>query len=330
MKLATINDGSRDGQLAVVSRDLKTAHFAQAIAPTLQRALDDWDFIAPQLEDLYQTLNHARARHSFTFDANQCLAPLPRAYQWADGSAYLNHVDLVRKSRAAEMPPSYWHDPLMYQGGSDDFIGPTAPAYFSDEAWGIDFEAELAIIAGDTPMGSTPAQAGEQIRLVMLLNDWSLRNLIPDELTKGFGFFHGKPATAFAPVAVTPNELGDAWHDFKVHLPVLCHWNEKRVGRAEAGEGMEFNFAQLLAHACKTRNARAGTIIGSGTVSNKDSTRGYSCIAESRAIETIASGAPSTEYMKFGDRIKIEVLGLDKQSIFGALNQTVLQSRSAS
>ena len=326
MKLATLKDGSRDGQLVVVSRDLASAHFAQSIAPTLQRALDDWAFMAPQLEDLSLTLNAGRARHAFAFDPTQCMAPLPRAFQWLDGSTYVNHVELVRRARKAEMPQRFWHDPLMYQGGSDDFLGPCDEAVFASEEWGIDFEAELAVVTDDVPMGASPEQCADHIRLLMLANDWSLRNLIPDELAKGFGFVHGKPATAFAPVAVTPDELGTAWIDGKVHRPVLCHWNGRKVGEAQAGEDMVFDFRQLLSHAVKTRRTRAGSIIGSGTVSNKDASKGWSCIAEVRALEMIESGIAQTGYMAFGDTVKIEMFGSDGQSVFGAIEQRVAKS----
>ena len=327
MKLATLRDGSRDGQLAVVSRDLATAHFASGIAGRLQQVLDDWDFLAPQLNDLYQTLNEARARHAFAFDPAQCMAPLPRAYQWADGSAYVNHVELVRKARKAEMPETFWTDPLMYQGGSDDLMGPCDPIVCGSEDWGIDFEAEVAVVTGDVPMGSTPDQAAAYVRLLMLVNDVSLRNLIPAELAKGFGFFQSKPATAFSPVAVTPDELGSAWTGRKVTLPLLVHWNGRQVGRALAGEDMVFDFAQLIAHVCKTRNARAGSIIGSGTVSNRDSTRGYSCIAEQRALEMIASGSAVTPFMRYGDRVRIEMFDANGASIFGAIDQQVSAPR---
>ena len=323
MKLATYKDGSRDGQLVVVSRDLSTAHYATGMAGTLQQALDDWNFVAPQLEDLSATLNHGRARHAFAFDPKQCAAPLPRAYQWADGSAYINHVELVRRSRESAVPESFYHDPLMYQGGSDDFLGPCDPIVCRTEDHGIDFEAEVAVVTGDVPMASTPEQALEGIRLLMLANDVSLRRLIPDELAKGFGFFQGKPATAFSPVAVTPDELGDAWHDGRVHLVMQSTWNGRKVGMCEAGPEMTFHFGQLIAHICKTRNVRAGSIVGSGTVSNKDWANGYSCIAERRAIETIEDGKASTDFMKFGDTIRIEMKGLDGHSVFGAIEQTV-------
>ena len=249
MKLATYKDGSRDGQLLVVSRDLTTAHYATGIAQRLQQALDDWNFISPQLQDLYDALNAGRARHPFPFDAAQCMAPLPRAYQWADGSAYLNHVELVRAARGAEVPESYFTDPLMYQGGSDDFLGARDDIRVADEAFGIDFEAELAVVTGDVPMAATPEQGLEAIRLLMLVNDVSLRNLIPDELAKGFGFFHGKPSTAFGPVAVTPDELGDAWQEGRVHLTLQISWNGRKVGLVDAGPDMRFHFGQLIAHA---------------------------------------------------------------------------------
>jgi len=323
MKLATIKDGTRDGQLAVVSQDMKTAALADGIAGTLQRALDDWSFHAPQLQDLYDALNQGKARHAFDFDTYQCMSPLPRAYQWADGSSYVNHVELVRKARNADMPATFWTDPLMYQGGSDDFLGPTDDALFGSEDWGIDFEAEVAVIVEDVPMGRTASQAGEQIRLLMLVNDWSLRNLVPAELAKGFGFFQSKPATAFSPVAVTPDELGDAWHDGKLHLPIECFWNGRQVGKAQAGEDMVFNFPQLIAHMAKTRRVRTGSIVGSGTVSNKDASRGYSCIAEVRALEMIADGKASTPFMKFGDRIRIEMMDKAGKSVFGAIEQEV-------
>jgi len=327
MKLATLKDGSRDGQLLVVSKDLTTAHIAAGIAPTLQRALDDWRFIAPQLADLYQTLNSGKARHAFPFEAARCAAPLPRAFQWADGSAYVNHVELVRRARNADMPETFWTDPLMYQGGSDDFLGPCDDAPFLSEDWGIDFEAEIAVVTNDVPMGATPEQCVEHIQLLMLVNDWSLRNLIPGELAKGFGFFQSKPATAFGPVAVTPDELGPAWDGHKVHRPMLCHWNGRKVGEADAGVDMVFDFPRLVAHVAKTRNARAGSIVGSGTVSNRDVSKGWSCIAEVRALEMIDAGKPQTAFMKFGDTIRIEVVGADGQSVFGAIEQRVVRGQ---
>jgi fumarylacetoacetate (FAA) hydrolase len=327
MKLATYKDGSRDGQLVVVSRDLATAHFATGIASRLQQVLDDWNFLSPQLQDLSVTLNQGKARHAFEFVPEMCAAPLPRAYQWADGSAYLNHVELVRASRKAEMPTNFYEEPLMYQGGSDDFLGPCDDAPFASADWGIDFESEIAVVTGDVANGATPEQALEGIRLVMLANDWSLRNLVPAELAKGFGFFQCKPATAFSPVAVTPDELGDAWQGGRVHLTMESTWNGVKVGQCEAGPEMNFHFGQLIAHICKTRRVRAGSIIGSGTVSNKDWSRGYSCIAEKRCIETIEAGEPKTPYMQYGDTIRIDMNGLDGQSVFGAIVQKVVPVR---
>ena len=332
MKLATYQDGSRDGQLVVVSRDLETAHYATGIAHRLQQALDDWNFIAPQLQDLYETLNGGKARHAFPFDPAQCLAPLPRAYQWCDGSAYLNHVELVRAARGAEVPESYFKEPLMYQGGSDDLQGARAPIRGLDPAWGIDFEAEVAVVTADVPLGATPEQGLDAVRLVMLANDVSLRELIPDELDKGFGFFQGKPATAFSPVAVTPDELGDAWQDGRVHLTLQTTWNGRKVGLCDAGPDMRFSFGDLIAHAAKTRRLSAGTIVGSGTVSNpgveKDGGRrewpkGYSCIAEKRAMEQLQDGAAKTGYLQPGDTVRIEMKGRDGQSVFGAIEQVV-------
>ena len=331
MKLATYKDGSRDGQLVVVSRDLGTAHYATGIASKMQQVLDDWGFLSPQLQDLYDQLNSGRARHAFPFDPAQCMAPLPRAYQWADGSAYINHVELVRKARNSEVPESFYTDPLMYQGGSDDFIGPCDDVVVPSEAMGIDFEAEIAVVTGDVKMGASPEQALEGIRLVMLVNDVSLRNLIPAELAKGFGFFQAKPATAFGPVAVTLDELGGAWNHGRLDLVVQSTWNGRKVGMCDAGPEMTFHFGQLIAHLAKTRNVRAGSIIGSGTVSNKgiekngrtEWPKGYSCIAEKRCIETIQDGKPSTEFMKFGDTIRIEVKGKNGASIFGAIDQAI-------
>jgi fumarylacetoacetate (FAA) hydrolase len=342
MKLATYKDGSRDGQLVVVSRDLATAHYATGIAAKLQQALDDWSFISPQLQDLYETLNRAgdgasgslKARHSFPFDPAQCMAPLPRAYQWADGSAFINHVELVRAARNSEVPKTFYEDPLMYQGGSDDFQGPRDDVVVPSEEYGIDFEAEVAVITGDVPMTATPEQALDGIRLLMIANDVSLRNLIPNELAKGFGFFQSKPATAFGPVAITLDEVGDAWDKGRLHLTLQSAWNGRKVGMCEAGPEMTFHFGQLIAHICKTRNVRAGSIVGSGTVSNKgvlnsasgrtEWPKGYSCIAEKRAIETIQDGKPSTEFMKFGDTIRIEMKGKDGQSLFGAIEQKIV------
>ena len=332
MKLATYKDGSRDGQLVVVSRDLASAHYATGISERLQQALDDWNFLSPQLQDLYDTLNHGKARHAFAFDPTRCMAPLPRACQWADGSAFINHVELVRAARTSEVPASFYTDPLMYQGGSDDFLGPCDDVVVPSEDFGIDFEAEIAVVTGDVPMCATPDQAIEGVRLLMLANDVSLRQLIPGELAKGFGFFQSKPATAFSPVAITPDELGDAWQGGRVHLTLQSTWNGRRVGLCDAGPEMTFHFGQLIAHMCKTRNVRAGSIVGSGTVCNRgvegkggwmEWPKGYSCIAEKRAIETIQDGQPSTEYMKFGDTIRIEMKGKDGLSLFGAIDQKI-------
>jgi fumarylacetoacetate (FAA) hydrolase len=337
MKLATYKDGSRDGQLVVVSRDLSTAHYATGIVNKMQQALDDWGFIAPQLVDLYETLNLGKARHAFPFDPAMSMAPLPRAYQWADGSAYINHVELVRAARGAEVPESFYKDPLMYQGGSDDFMGAQDDVVCASEDFGIDFEAEIAVITADVPMNSTPDEALEGIRLVMLANDMSLRNLIANELAKGFGFVQSKPATAFSPVAVTLDELGDAWDNGRLNLTVQSTWNGRKVGMCEAGPEMTFHFGQLIAHICKTRNVRAGSVVGSGTVSNqgievkgkKEWPKGYSCIAEKRAIETILDGKPSTEFMKYGDTIRIEAKGADGQSVFGAIDQKIAPLQKA-
>ena len=337
MKLATYTDGSRDGQLVVVSRDLSTAHYATGIANKMQQVLDDWGFIAPQLVDLYETLNLGKARHAFPFDPAMCMAPLPRAYQWADGSAYINHVELVRAARGAEVPESFYKDPLMYQGGSDDFMGAQDDVVCASEDFGIDFEAEIAVITADVPMNSTPDEALEGVRLVMLANDVSLRNLIANELAKGFGFVQSKPATAFSPVAVTLDEFEDAWDNGRLNLTVQSTWNGRKVGMCEAGPEMTFHFGQLIAHICKTRNVRAGSVVGSGTVSNqgievkgkKEWPKGYSCIAEKRAIETILDGKPSTEFMKYGDTIRIEAKGVDGQSVFGAIDQKIAPLQKA-
>ena len=328
MKLASYHDGSRDGQLVVVSRDLRQAHYAGGVAGRLQQVLDDWNFLAPQLEILSRTLNQGKAPHAFAFDPAKCMAPLPRAYQWVDGSAFINHVALVRKARGAELPDSFHTDPLLYQGGSDDFAGPRDAVRCASVDWGIDFEAEVAVITGDVPLGSTPEAGIDAVRLLMLANDVSLRHLIPAELAKGFGFVQSKPATAFSPVAVTPDELGSAWRGGRVHLNLETHWNGRRVGLCDAGPEMSFHFGQLIAHLCRTRNVRAGSVIGSGTVSNQDWTRGYSCIAEKRAIETIKTGAPKTDFMQFGDTVRIEMKGADGVSVFGAIEQQVVDCTS--
>ncbi len=333
MKLATLKDGTRDGRLLVVSRDLTRAATVPHIK-TLQAALDEWDAVAPDLQALSDALNQGRIAGTLAFDASQCHSPLPRAYQWADGSAYVNHVELVRKARNAEMPASFWTDPLMYQGGSDSFLAPTEPIRMASEDYGIDLEAEIAVITGDVPMAVTAEQAGKHIRLVLLVNDVSLRNLIPNELAKSFGFFQSKPSSAFSPVAVTPDELGDDWRGGKLHRPLLSFLNGAPLGKPDAGADMTFDFPTLIAHAAKTRPLGAGCIIGSGTVSNKgadgspgqpisDGGLGYSCLAEVRTIETILHGKPTTPFLRFGDTVKIEMRDVHGASIFGAIEQTV-------
>jgi fumarylacetoacetate (FAA) hydrolase len=321
MKLASLK-GGRDGTLVVVSRDLKRQIAVPAIAPTLQAALDSWKDAAPQLQRAYDDLNE---KDGAALDPKRLHSPLPRAYQWADGSAYVTHVELVRKARGAEMPPSFWTDPLMYQGGSDSFVGPTDPILAADEAWGIDFEAEVAVITDDVPMGTDAARAGRHIKLVMLVNDVSLRNLIPAELAKNFGFFQSKPASAFSPVAVTPDELGDAWRENKLHLPLHVWLNDKEFGAPNAGVDMTFSFAELIAHAAKTRALCAGTIVGSGTVSNKNGDVGSCCVAEQRSLEQIEKGAPVTPFTTFGDQVRIEMFDSAGQSIFGAIDQKVVR-----
>jgi fumarylacetoacetate (FAA) hydrolase len=332
MKLASLKQG-RDGRLVVVSRDLTRATDAFFIVRTLQAALDDWDRVAPQLQALSEQLEHGSVP-SFRFHEHDCSSPLPRAYQWADGSAYVNHVELVRKARGAEMPESFWTDPLMYQGGSDSFLGPRDPVPVADEAYGIDFEAEVAVITGDVPMGASPETALAAVRLVVLVNDVSLRNLIPAELAKGFGFFHAKPSSTLSPVAVTPNELGSSWAGGKLHLPLLSTLNGQPFGQPDAGTDMTFDFGTLISHAAKTRPLGAGTIIGSGTVSNKDKDGGpgrpvadggvgYSCIAEQRTVETILTGQTKTPFMRFGDTIRVEMKDRAGKSIFGAIEQSM-------
>ena len=332
MKFATYKNAQRDGELMLVSRDLTRAVSAAPVAQTLQQFIDNWDALQAQMQSRYEQLNKGEIA-SEAFDPKRCHSPLPRAYHWADGSAYVNHVELVRRARGAEIPESFWTDPLMYQGGSDDFIGPYDDVVVPDVAMGIDFEAEIAVITNDVPMCVTAEQAGNHIKLLMLVNDVSLRGLIPGELAKGFGFYQSKPASAFSPVAVTPDELGDSWIDTKVNLPLQTHYNNELFGKPNAGVDMTFNFAQLVAHAARTRNLGAGTIIGSGTVSNKQGTDygsaivqggvGYSCIAEVRMIETIRDGKPSTSFMANGDTVRIEMLDDQQQSIFGAIEQRV-------
>lgn len=331
MKLASLKQG-RDGVLVIVSRDLTRYVIADAVAATLLGVMDRWESCAPKLQALSDALN-ADPHMGLPFDQTACHAPLPRAYQWVDGSAYVNHVELVRKARGAEMPAEFWTDPLVYQGGSDDFTAPTDPILCRDSAWGIDLEAEVAVITDDVPMGISVADAARHIKLVMLVNDVSLRNLIPGELGKGFGFYQSKPSTSFSPVAVTPDELGDAWRDCKLHLPLVSHLNGNLFGCPNAGIDMTFSFAQLIHHVTKTRNLRAGAIVGSGTVSNKladgpgkpvdQGGVGFSCLAEIRTIETISAGKPATAFLSFGDRVRIEMMDATGQSIFGAIDQVV-------
>lgn len=325
MKLASLKEGGRDGTLIVVNRELTRGVRAGAIAPTMQKALDDWAAVAPRLAELADALRDDKAPGSFELDTSALAAPLPRAFQWADGSAYVVHVELVRKARGVEMPPSFWTDPLMYQGGSDSFVGCNDEIEMADESWGIDFEGEIGVIVDDVPMGISPAAARKHIKLVTILNDVSLRNVIVSELAKGFGFFHGKPATAFAPVAVTPDELGAAWDGGKLSLPLISTYNGKEFGHPNAATDLTFDFGQLIAHAAKTRYLEAGTVVGSGTVANRDASVGCSCIAERRVRETIDSGKPSTPFMKFGDRIRIEMFDKAGHSIFGAIDQKVVK-----
>ena len=336
MKLATLNDGTRDGKLVVVSKDLTRCCAAGYIAPTLQAALDDWDHIAPKLELLATDVEH-NAVPCERFHEREAHSPLPRAYQWADGSAYINHVELVRQARGAEVPESFYHDPLMYQGGSDTFLPPRADIPLGDPKWGCDMEGEVAVITDDVPMGVSADDAAGHIKLVMLVNDVSLRGLIPGELAKGFGFFQSKPSSAFSPVCVTPDELGDAWSDSLIHLPLMVEYNGEPFGRAEAGKDATFNLAQLVAHAAKTRALGAGAIVGSGTVSNKGADGGpgkpvargglgYSCIAEIRMIETIRDGDPSTGFMQVGDSVRIEMRDAQGHSVFGAIEQSVVEA----
>jgi len=327
MKLGSLKQGGRDGTLVVVSRDLSRAACVPGVVKTMQALLEDWESCGRRLEDAYELINKGEMPDDFALDPAQLASPLPRAFQWCDGSAYLNHVELVRKARNAEMPPSLYSDPLMYQGGSDSFIGPRDDILVADEAWGIDLEAEVAVITGDVPMGVTPSEARGCIRLLMLANDVSLRNLIPAELAKGFGFLHGKPATAFSPVAVTPDELGPEWDGGKVNLPLVSYVNERKLGEPNAGVDMNFDFPALIAHAAKTRELEAGTIVGSGTVSNRDPAAGSACLAEVRVIETIETGAPQTPFLKFGDRVRIEMLDDAGRSVFGAIDQRVVQYR---
>lgn len=325
MKLATLKNNTRDGQLVVVNRALTKAVTVEHIATTLQQAIDNWSEIAPKLDEVYQALNSGELTNTLDFDQSSCESPLPRAYQWADGSAYVNHVELVRKARNAEMPETFWTDPLMYQGGSDAFIGPRDEIPVASEEYGIDFESEVAVITDDVPMGASPEQAKSHIKLLMLVNDVSLRNLIPGELAKGFGFFASKPSSAFSPVAVTPDELNDAWDGNKLHLPLTTHLNDELFGQPNCGVDMTFDFPTIVAHAAKTRPLSAGCIVGSGTISNYDRSAGSSCLAEKRMLEIIADGSPSTSFMKFGDTVRIEMFDKAGDSIFGAIDQVVVE-----
>ncbi|WP_428311416.1 fumarylacetoacetate hydrolase family protein [Hydrocarboniphaga sp.] len=339
MKLATLRDGSRDGRLVVVSRDLSVCMPA-AVVSTMQQALDRWDEVEPLLQQQSDRINGKSAAGFAPFNEADCLSPLPRAYQWLDGSAYVNHVELVRKARGAEMPASFWTDPLMYQGGSDAFLAPRDNIPLADTAWGADFEAEIAVITGDVALGSDAQTARNAVRLLMLVNDVSLRNLIPNELAKSFGFMQSKPSSAFSPVAVTPDELGAAWDGGRLHLPLLSALNGAAFGRPDAGVDMTFDFPTLIAHAAKTRPLGAGTIVGSGTVSNRDADGGagrpvgeggvgYSCLAELRTVETLRGGQPQTRFLQHGDRVRIEMLDARGSSIFGAIDQTVAAPEAA-
>ncbi len=327
MKLASLNSG-RDGKLIVVSRDLTRAVSAEAVAPTLQAAMDDWSACEPKLTKLFNALQAGLVPGEFAFDATQVAAPLPRSYHWADASAYVTHVELVRKARGAELPESFWTDPLMYMGASDAFIGARDDVLVESEEWGIDFESEVAVFTDDVPAGINPDLARGHIKLVALVNDVSLRNLIPAELLKQFGFYQSKPQTSFTPVAVTPDELGDAWDGAKLHLPMLSTLNGVQVGSPNAGVDMTFDFGQLIAHAAKSRALVAGTVVGSGTVANKGSPNGSSCLAEVRCLETIANGQPSTPFMSFGDRIEIEMLDQQGKSVFGKIDQIISQNQT--
>ncbi|HYW91356.1 MAG TPA: fumarylacetoacetate hydrolase family protein [Gammaproteobacteria bacterium] len=338
MKLATLKEGGRDGTLVVVSRDLRRGVRVPHIAPTLQSALEHWNETAPALGAVYDALLSGQATDPFAIEPDLLASPLPRSYQFADGSAYLNHVQLVRKARDAQMPESFWNDPLMYQGGSDSFLGPRDPIPVRSEDWGIDFEGEVGVITGDVSMGIDADAALDQVRLLLLINDVSLRNLVPGELAKGFGFFQSKPASSFSPVAVTPDELGDAWHGGRVHLPLTVHLNGEKFGEPEGGPDMVFHFGQLIAHAARTRRLEAGTIVGSGTISNpgpdggpgrpiRDGGVGYSCIAELRTVEKLLYGESRTPFMRFGDRVRLEMSGRDGRSIFGAIDQVIEQYR---
>ncbi|MFQ3289091.1 MAG: fumarylacetoacetate (FAA) hydrolase [Alteromonadaceae bacterium] len=325
MKLATLKNNTRDGQLVLVSRDLTTAVVVTDIADTLQQAIDNWSEVSNKLATVYQALNNGTLANTLMFDQSNCESPLPRAYQWADASAYVNHVELVRKARNAEMPATFWTDPLMYQGGSDAFIGPRDDIQVASEDFGIDFESEVAVITDDVPMGASAEEAASHIKLLMLVNDVSLRNLIPAELAKGFGFFGSKPSSAFSPVAITPDELGNAWDGKKLHLPLTTHFNNQLFGQPNCGIDMTFDFPTIVAHAAITRPLSAGCIVGSGTISNYDRSAGSSCLAEKRMLEIIADGKPSTSFMSFGDTVRIEMFDDNGDSIFGAIDQIITQ-----
>lgn len=323
MKLASLREGGRDGTLIVVDRALNRAVRVPDIATTLQQALEDWECVAPRLESVYISLNQAR-ENGFLLKVERLAAPLPRTYQWLDGSAYLSHVERVRKARGAELPEQLLTDPLMYQGGGDTLLGPHDPMCLGDENWGLDFEAEIGVITDDVPMGVSPEHSGKHIKLIVLINDISLRNLIPSELAKGFGFLQGKPSSALSPVAVTPDELGDIWDGKRLHLPLITHLNGKRFGDPDAGEDMQFDFPTLISHAARTRSLSAGSLIGSGTVSNADTGRGCSCLVERRVLEIIETGKPSTPFLRSGDRVRIEMHDEEGHSIFGAIEQEVV------
>jgi len=327
MKLGSLKEGGRDGTLIVVNRALTQAVKATGIAPTLQAALDDWSSTAPRLNALYEELNSRTAKEAFALDMHALASPLPRAYEFVDGSAYLPHVERVRRARGAEVPESFYTDPLMYQATSAGFLGPRDPVVVPSEDYGIDLEAEVVVITDDVPMAVTPAQAAAHIQLVGLVNDVSLRGLIPGELAKGFGFLQSKPRSALSPVFVTPDELGDAWQDEKLHLPMRTWLNGKWFGEAECGVDMQFNFAQLVAHAAKTRPLTAGTIVGSGTIANEDTGKGASCLAEQRTVETLRDGKPSTPFLSFGDSLRIDVIDASGASIFGAIEQSIAALR---
>jgi fumarylacetoacetate (FAA) hydrolase len=329
MKLASLKEGGRDGTLVVVSRDLSKAVRATGIAPTLQAALDDWTRSAPRLNALSESLNAGNADGAFALDVAALAAPLPRAYEFVDGSAYLPHVERVRRARGAEVPKSFYTDPLMYQATSAGFYGARDPIVAASEDWGIDMEAEVVVVTDDVPMGVSAADAAKHIQLVGLVNDVSLRNLIPDELAKGFGFLQSKPRSALSPVFATPDELGTAWRGEKLHLAMRTEINGRWFGEAEAGVDMQFSFAELVAHAAKTRPLGAGTIVGSGTIANEDTSKGASCLAEQRTVETLRDGKPSTPFLRFGDRVRIDMTDADGASLFGAIEQTVTRQNPA-